>query len=88
MVPVPAVLSLLITGIRLSGLNGGDPSGCLYNVLPLENKHMEAPSSRCALCTMSSPLLKACLEHEGMGAIHVTSEKTRNPAVRGWTSHW
>ena len=88
MLPVPAILSLLITDTRLSGINGGDPSGCLYNVLPLENKQMEAPSSCCALCTVSSPLLKACLEHEDTGAKRVTSEKTRNPAVRGWTSHW
>lgn len=57
MVPVPAILSMLITDTRLSGPNGGDPSGCLYNVLPLENKQMEAPSSRCAPYTVSSPLL-------------------------------
>lgn len=47
-VPVPAILSLLITDILLLGFNGGDvlPSGHLYKALFPESKHTEALSSQ------------------------------------------
>lgn len=60
------------------------PSGNLYNVLSLENKHIKALSSQLALIGYL-PFKRQVLEHQDMGAKYETSEKKWSPAVRIWT---